>query len=151
MQCRLNPNMKEVVIKVVKLLDARIIYPIFNSKQASPTQVVPKKLGMTIVPNGTGEFVPTLKTTGWKVCIDYKKLNSMTRKDHFLFPFIEKNLERLAGLSFYYFLDDNSRYNQIPVYLDDKEKMTFTCPFGIFAYRRMLSGLYNALPCSKGV
>jgi hypothetical protein len=64
-QRRLNPNMKEVVMKeVVKLLDAGIIYPISDSKWISPTQVVPKKSGLTVVENAVGELIPQRTTTG---------------------------------------------------------------------------------------
>jgi len=78
------------------------------------------------------------------VCIDYRKLNSVTRKDHFPLLFIDQILEKLAGQSFYCFLDGYSGYNQIPVYPKDQEKTTFTCPSGTFAYRRMPFGLCNA-------
>jgi len=51
-QRRLNPTMKEVVRKkVVKLLEAGMIYPIFDSQWVSPVQVVPKKDGMTVIKN----------------------------------------------------------------------------------------------------
>jgi hypothetical protein len=144
-QRRLNPNMKEVVMKeVVKLLDAGIIYPISDSKWISPTQVVPKKSGLTVVENAAGELVPQRTTTGWRVCIDYRKLNSHTRKDHFPLPFIDQILERLGGQSYYCFLDGYSGYNQVAVDPQDQEMMTFTCPFGTFAYRRMPFGLCNA-------
>lgn len=144
-QRRLNPNMKEVVMKeVVKLLDAGIIYPISDSKWVSPTQVVPKKSGITVVENSVGELIPQRTTTGWRVCIDYRKLNSHTRKDHFPLPFIDQILERLAGQSYYCFLDGYSGYNQVAVDPQDQEKTTFTCPFGTFAYRRIPFGLCNA-------
>lgn len=144
-QRRLNPNMKEVVMKeVVKLLDAGIIYPISDSKWVSPTQVVPKKSGITVVENSVGKLIPQRTTTGWRVCIDYRKLNSHTRKDHFPLPFIDQILERLAGQSYYCFLDGYSGYNQVAVDPQDQEKTTFTCPFGTFAYRRMPFGLCNA-------
>ncbi|KAL9339086.1 hypothetical protein Peur_068101 [Populus x canadensis] len=72
MQRRLNPNMKEVVRgEVLKLLDAGVIYPIANSKWVSPTQVVPKKSGVTVVKNENNELVPTRIQTGWRMCIDY--------------------------------------------------------------------------------
>ncbi|CAL2239192.1 unnamed protein product [Prunus armeniaca] len=97
-QRRLNPTMKEVVQKeVLKLWDAGIICPIFDSKWVSPTQVVPKKLGVTVVENDNGEMVPTRITTGSRMCIDYRKLNSITRKDHFPLPFLDQILERVAG------------------------------------------------------
>ena len=126
------------------LLDAGIIYPISDSQWVSPVQVVPKKSGITVVKNNEGELIPIRQTTGWRVCIDYRKLNSVTRKDHFSLPFIDQILEKLAGQSFYCFLDGYSGYNQIPIYPEDQEKMTCTCPSGTFAYRRMPSGLCNA-------
>ena len=82
--------------------------------------------------------------TGWRVCIDYRKLNSATRKDHFPLPFIDQMLERIAGHAFYYFLDGYSGYNQIAITPEDHEKTIFTCPYGTFAYRRMPFGLRNA-------
>nr|XP_028964733.1 LOW QUALITY PROTEIN: uncharacterized protein LOC103417773 [Malus domestica] len=145
-QRRLNPIMKEVVrVEVMKLLDAGIIYPISDSKWVSPTQVVPKKTGITVVKNDNNELVPTRMTTGWRMCVDYRKPNDSTRKDHFPLPFIDQMLERLAGHSFYCFLDGYSGYNQIPIAPEDQEKTMFTCPFGTFAYRRMPFGLCNAL------
>ncbi|BBN70423.1 transposable element gene [Prunus dulcis] len=144
-QRRLNPNMKEVVRKeVIKLLNVGIIYPISDSKWVSPVQVVPKKSGITVVKNEANELVPTRMTTGWRVCIDYRKLNTATSKDHFPLPFIDQMLERLAGHSHYCFLDGYSGYNQIAIAPEDQEKTTFTCPFGTFAYRRMPFGLCNA-------
>src|SRR2546430_14808438 len=144
-QRRLNPNMQEVVLKeILKLLEARIIYPISDSNWVSPIQVVPKKSGLTVTKNDAGELVPTRTQTGWRVCIDYRKLNEVTRKDHFPLPFIDQMLEKLAGNSYYCFLDGYSGYNQICIALEDQEKPTFTCPFGTFAYRRMPFGLCNA-------
>ncbi|KAG9442621.1 hypothetical protein H6P81_018475 [Aristolochia fimbriata] len=144
-QRRLNPTLQEVVKKeVVKLLDAGIMYPISDSKWVSPVQVVPKKGGMTVIKNADNELIPTRTVTGWRVCIDYRKLNSASRKDHFPLPFIDQMLERLAGNKFYCFLDGYSGYFQIPIALEDQEKTTFTCPYETFAYRRMPFGLCNA-------
>ena len=126
--------------EVVKLLDAGIIYPISDSSWVSPIQCVPKKGGMTVVENQDGKQIPTRVVTGWRVCIDYRKLNSAIRKDHFPLPFIDQMLERIAGHAYYYFLDGYSGYNQIAIALED----TFTCPYSTFAYRRMPFGLCNA-------
>ncbi|CAN6686583.1 unnamed protein product [Malus baccata var. baccata] len=143
-QRRLNPPMLEVVKKeVIKLLDCGVIYPISDSRWVSPVQVVPKKSGVTVVKNDEQELVPTRVVTGWRVCIDYRKLNAMTRKDHFPLPFLDQMLERLAGYKFYCFLDGYFGYNQIVIAPEDQEKTTFTCPFGTFAYRRMPFGLCN--------
>ena len=80
-QRRLNPHMQEVVrAEVLKLLQAGIIYPISDSPWVSPTQVVPKNSGITMVQNDKGEKVATCITSGWRVCIDYRKLNVVTRR-----------------------------------------------------------------------
>ncbi|GJQ94374.1 reverse transcriptase domain-containing protein [Tanacetum coccineum] len=84
------------------------------------------------------------RSIGWRVCIDYRKLNEATRKDHFPLPFMDQMLERLAGNQYYCFLDGFSGYFQIPIDPKDQEKTTFTCPYGTFAYRRMPFGLCNA-------
>ena len=144
-QRRLNPILKEVVKKeVLKLLDVGVIYPIADSKWVSPTQVVPKKSGVTMVTNENNELIPTRVTSGWRVCIDYRKLNAGTRKDHFPLPFVDQMLERVAGHEFYCFFDGYSGYNQIEIALEDQEKTIFTCPFGTFAFRNMPFGLCNA-------
>ncbi|GJW41248.1 reverse transcriptase domain-containing protein [Tanacetum coccineum] len=99
---------------------------------------------MTVITNDENELIPTRLVTGWRVCIDYRKLNEATRKDHFPLPFMDQMLERLAGNEYYCFLDGFSGYFQIPIDPKDQEKTTFTCPYGTFAYRRMPFGLCNA-------
>jgi len=82
--------MKEVVQKeIVKLLDVGIIHPISNSQWISPVQVDAKKYGITMVENNVGKLIPPRQTMEWRVCIDYIKLNSITRKDLFCLPFID--------------------------------------------------------------
>ncbi|RVW32849.1 Retrovirus-related Pol polyprotein from transposon 17.6 [Vitis vinifera] len=114
--------------EVLKLLDAGIIYPISDSSWVSPTQVVPKKSGITVMKNDEGELIPTRLTTGWRVCIDFRKLNAVTKKDHFPLPFLDQVLERVAGHDYHCFLDGYSGYFQIAIALEDQEKTTFTCP-----------------------
>ncbi|KAG7559383.1 Integrase catalytic core [Arabidopsis thaliana x Arabidopsis arenosa] len=144
-QRRLNPNLKEVVKKeILKLLDADVIYPISDSTWVSPVHCVPKKGGMTVVRNEKDELIPTRTITGHRMCIDYRKLNAASRKDHFPLPFIDQMLERLANHPYYCFLDGYSGFFQIPIHPNDQEKTTFTCPYGTFAYKRMPFGLCNA-------
>ena len=81
---------------------------------------------------------------GWRVCIDYRKLNTATKKDHFPLPFIDQMLDRLAGQHHFCFLDGYSGYNQIAIASEDQEKTTFTCPYGTFTFRRMPFRLCNA-------
>ncbi|GJZ27060.1 reverse transcriptase domain-containing protein [Tanacetum coccineum] len=136
-QRRVNPKIHDVIKKEVeKLLDAGLIYPISDSPWVSPVHCVPKKGGMTIVTNDENE--------GWRVCIDYRKLNEATRKDHFPLPFMDQMLERLARNELYCFLDGFSGYFQILIDPKDQENTTFTCPYGTFAYRCMPFGLCNA-------
>ncbi|GJX02004.1 reverse transcriptase domain-containing protein [Tanacetum coccineum] len=119
-QRRVNPKIHEVIkVEVIKLLDVGLIYPISDSHWVTPIHVVPKKEGMNVITNEDNELIPTRLVTGWRVCIDYQKLNDATRKDHFPLLFIDQMLEH-------------------------QEKTTFTCPYGTFAYRRMPFGLCNA-------
>nr|GEZ43873.1 reverse transcriptase domain-containing protein [Tanacetum cinerariifolium] len=118
-QRRVNPKIHDVIKKEVeKLLDAGLIYPISDSPWVSPIHCVPKKGGMTVIKNDENKLVPTRLITGWRVCIDYWKLNEATN-----------------GFSGYF---------QIPIDPKDQEKTTFTCPYGTFAYKRMPFGLCNA-------
>nr|GEY30166.1 hypothetical protein [Tanacetum cinerariifolium] len=117
-QIRVNPKIYDVIKKEVeKLLDAGLIYPIYDSQWVSPVHCVPKKGSFTVVENEKNELIPTRLVTEW---------------------------QRLAGNEFYFFLDGFSGYFQIPIDPRDQEKTTFTCPYGTFAYRRMPFGLCNA-------
>nr|GFB27170.1 reverse transcriptase domain-containing protein [Tanacetum cinerariifolium] len=166
----LNVNEKSALINVLKsrkkaiawkLTDIRGIDPKFYSHKillkedfspkvqskrgpwVSPVHCVPKKGGMTVIKNDENELVPTRLVTGWRVCIDYRKLNEATRKDHFPIPFMDQMLERLVGNEYYCFLDGFSGYFYIPIDPKDQVKTTFTCPYGTFAYKRMPFGLCN--------
>ena len=120
-QRRLNPNMKEVVKKeVLKLLDAGVIYLVSDSSWVSPVHVVPKKDGMTIVKNENNKLILTRIVTGWRMCIDYRKLNRAIRKDHFSLPFIDQMLERLAKHSYFCYLDVYSGFFQISIHPSDQ-------------------------------
>ena len=122
-QRRLNPVMKEVVRKeVLKWLNAGFIYAISDSPWVSPVHVVPKKGGFTVIRNERNELIPTRTVTGWRVCIDYGKLNTATKKDHFPLPFIDQMLDRLSGHPHFCFLDGYSGYNQIAIAPEDQEK-----------------------------
>ena len=137
--------MKEVVRKeVLQWLNAGFIYAISDSPWVSPVHVVPKKGGFTFIENVKNELIPTRTVTGWRVWIDYRKLNTATRKDHYPLPFIDQMLYRLARHSHYYFLDGYFSYNQIKIAPEDQEKSTFTCPYDTFAFRRIPFGLCNA-------
>ena len=144
-QRRLNPVMKDVLRKeVLKWLNARFIYAISDSPWVSPVHVVPKKGGFTVIRNKRNELIPTRTVTGWRVCIDYRKLNNATRKYHFPLLFIDQMLDRLAGHLHFCFLDGYSGYNQIAIAPEEQEKTKFTCPYGTFSFRRMPIGLCNA-------
>ena len=108
-QRKLNLVMKDVVRKeVLKWLNAGFIYVISNSPWVSLVHVVPKKDGFIVIRNERNELIPTRTVTVWKVCIDYRKLNTVTRKYHFPLPFIDQMLDRLAGHPHLCFLDGYS-------------------------------------------
>ncbi|GKB60673.1 reverse transcriptase domain-containing protein [Tanacetum coccineum] len=101
-QRRVNLKIHEVIKKeVIKLFDAGLIYPISDSPWVNVVHCVPKKGGMTVVKNKDNELIHIRLVTGWRVCIDYRKLNDATRKDHFPLPFIDRMLERLTRNEYY--------------------------------------------------
>nr|GFB74710.1 reverse transcriptase domain-containing protein [Tanacetum cinerariifolium] len=117
-----NQSFKEDEPSEVKLKEL----PPHLDPWVSPIHCVPKKGGITVIKNDENELVPTRLVTGWRVCIDYRKLNEATRKDHFPLPFMFQMLERLAGNDYYCFLDGFSGYFQILIDPKDQEKTTFT-------------------------
>jgi hypothetical protein len=144
-QRRLIPKMKEVVRnEVLKLLDAGIIYPIADSRWVSHVHCVPKKGGINVVPNENNELIPQRVVVGYMMCIDFRKVNQVTKKDRYPLPFIYQMLERLSKKTHVCFLDGYSGFSQIAVKKPDQEKTTFTCAYGTYAYRRMPFSLCNA-------
>ena len=65
--------------------------------------MVPKKGGFTIIKNERNELIPTRDVIGWRVCIDYRKLNITTKKDHYPLPFIDQMLDKLGGHPYFFF------------------------------------------------
>ena len=80
-QRRLNPKVWEAVKKeILKWLNAEIIYPISDSQWVSPVHVVPKKAVIMVTTNKKGEEIQTPRPKKWRVCIDYRKLSSATKR-----------------------------------------------------------------------
>ena len=83
----------KVVVRneILKLLEAGIIYPIIaDSKWVSHVHCVPKKGGITVVPNDKNELIPQRIVTGCRMVNDFCQLNKTTRKDHYPVPFIDR-------------------------------------------------------------
>jgi hypothetical protein len=119
--------------EAIKLLDAGIIYPVPHSEWVSPVHCMPKKGGLTVVKNEKNDLMLQRTVTGWRMCIDYRKLNKAMKKDHFPLLFIDEMLERLANHAYFFFLDAYSGFMQIPIHPDDQHKTTFTYLYGTFA------------------
>ncbi|GJW15424.1 hypothetical protein Tco_0019557 [Tanacetum coccineum] len=129
--------MQEVVKKeIVKLLDTGIIYPIANSPWVSPIHCVPKKGGISVVKNEKDELVLTRTVTGWRVCIDYLKLNEATAKDQCPLPFIDQ----LCMLAIFHEMIEES----VKVFMDD---------FSVFgnSFDSCLNNLDKMLQCTENV
>jgi hypothetical protein len=125
----MNPTLKDIVKEEIqKLLNVEFIYSISDSKRVSSLVVVPKKV--------TGK---------WRICVDFRELNKATLKDYCPLPFIDQVIDTLSGKKYFSFLDGYNGYNHILIAPEDQENTTFTCPWGIYAYRVLPFGLYNAL------
>src|SRR3954453_17541243 len=99
---------------------------------------------MTVVPNDKNELIPQRTIIGYRMCIDFRKLNKATRKDHYPRPFIDQILDRLSINTPSCYLDGYFGFSQSHVNSLDKEKTTFTCAYGTYAYMRMPFGFCNA-------
>lgn len=105
--------------KIIKQLNAGVIYPISDSNLVSHVHVVPKKGVVKVVKNDKDELIPMRTVTGNRMCIDYRKLNAAIMKDHLPLPFIDQLLERLANHQYYCFPDRHSGFFQISIHPDD--------------------------------
>nr|GEW81819.1 retrovirus-related Pol polyprotein from transposon 17.6 [Tanacetum cinerariifolium] len=149
-QRRLNPKIHDVIKQeVIKLLEAGLIYHIFDSPWVSPVHYVPKKGGFTVVENEDNELILTRLVTGLRVCIDYRKLNEATRKDYFPLSFMDQMLERLAGNQYYCFLDGTFQRCMMAIFHDMIEKTmeVFMDDFSVFgnSFQSCLSYLERML------
>lgn len=99
---------------------------------------------MTVARNENNELIPTRTVIGWRIFMDYPKLNDAIQKDHYLVPFIDQMLDRLSGQEYYCFLDGYSGYNQILIAPEDQQKTTFVCPYDTYAFKHMPFRLCNA-------
>ena len=93
---------------------------IADSRWVCPIHCVPKKSGITVVPNDKNKLIPQRIITSYRMVIDYRKLNKATRKDHYPLPFIGQMLERLSKHTHFCFLDGYSGFSQIPVSQPDQ-------------------------------
>ena len=109
-----------------RLLEGGFITQVTNTEWISPVVIVPKKGGK------------------WRICVNYKALNAVTRKDRQPLPFIDELLDEVAGHDVCSFFDGYSGYHQVAIHEEDVLKTTFTTPWGTFAYLRMPFGLCNA-------
>ncbi|KAK1662959.1 hypothetical protein QYE76_051118 [Lolium multiflorum] len=112
-------------------IDDKKIYPVIISSKlseieeerwVSPVHCVPKKGGMTVVPNDNDELIPQRIVVGYRMCIDFRKVNKVTKKDHYPLPFIDQMLERLSKNTHFCFLDGYSGFSQIALKLKIKRK-----------------------------
>ena len=123
----MNPQLQLLVrAELERLLQAGFIKHVEITDWVSPMVIVKKKNGKL------------------RVCVDYRKLNVCTQKDHFPLPFITLLLEEVGGHAKYTFMDGYAVYNQIAIALCDVHKTAFTTPWGTFVWVVMPFGLCNA-------
>jgi len=126
-QRRWNPRYTAMVKEELdKLLEARFIRSVETTEWVS-------------------HVVLTLKKNGkLRVCVNYKALNKVTKKDRYPLLFCEEILEEVARHEMYTFGDGYRGYHQVKIAPEDQLKTTFTTPWGTFCYTVMPFGLCNA-------
>ncbi|XP_017624648.1 uncharacterized protein LOC108468268 [Gossypium arboreum] len=137
----LKQHKRAIARSIVDIQGFSPSFYMYKIKLEDKVQCVPKKSGFIVVSNDKYELISTHISMGWRVCMDYRKLNVATRNDHFPLSFINQMLDRIAKRAYYYFVDDYSGYNQSTIALEDQEKKTFTYPFCTFVFRHMRFGL----------
>lgn len=125
---RLTPEKRAVLRAELDHMAQAGIIEESDSPWASPVVLVPKKDGSI------------------RVCIDYRKLNAITKPDRYPLPRIDDLLHDARSTKYMSTLDLRSGYWQIRVKPEDQEKTAFVTPFGMFQFRRMPFGLRNAPP-----
>jgi len=96
-----------------------------------------------VVTDVNNKLVPIRTVIGWRIWMDYQKLNKFTLKKYFCLSFIDQMLDMLVIHEYYCFLYGYSRYNQITIALKDQDKTIFTFVYGTFAFWRMSFGHCN--------
>ena len=118
-------------------------------KRAAATEEVQKMLEKDLVtPSKSAWSAPiTLvkkKDSTYRFCIDYRKLNEVTRKDCFPLPRTDDSLDALGGNTYFSVMDLSSGYWQVGVHVDDQEKTAFATADGLFNFKVMPYGLCNS-------
>ena len=119
-------EVREAVVKEIeKLTNAGIARP-STSPWASPVVLVRKKDG------------------GWRMCVDYRRLKTVTKFDCFPLPRLDEALDAFVGATVFSSLDLAMAYHPVPVRPTDVEKTAFITHVGLFEMAKMLFGLCNA-------
>ncbi|XP_069360781.1 uncharacterized protein [Maniola hyperantus] len=123
---RVTPIKKEMIrVEIDKMLEEDIIEEA-ESEWTSPVVLVPKKNGET------------------RFCVDYRKLNAVTRTDKYPLPLIDEIISSTKPNCVMSTIDLKSGYWQVEVAPEDRHKTAFVTPFGTFQFRRMPFGLKNS-------
>ena len=125
---RKSPEQRDLIeMQVQEMLDAAVIEP-SKSAWCSPVVLVEKK--------GTSKK---------RFCIDFRKLNALTKTETFPIPRIDDALDSLAGSKLFSTLDFNNAYWQLPLHHKSKEKTAFSTMSGNYQFSKMPFGLKNAV------
>ncbi|UYV65014.1 K02A2.6-like [Cordylochernes scorpioides] len=123
---RLPMTRRDEVAKLIEEMAEQDVIEPSSSPWASPVVLVKKKDGST------------------RFCVDYRRLNDLTKKDSYPLPRIDATLDTLSGSQWFSTLDLKSGYWQVSIHPEDREKTAFTTGNGLWQFKVMPFGLCNA-------
>ena len=109
---------------------------------------IEEMLEQDIIETSSSEWAASIvlvkKDGGLHLCVDYRRLNSVSKTDDYLMPRIDDMIDQLGSASFISTLDLTRGYWQVPVSDSDRHKTTFVTPFGLYQFKTMPFGLQGA-------
>src|SRR6266852_664716 len=139
----------EIILEEGKTAPFKKLYPLNNEELGALREYLSKNLDRGwIKTSSSSAGAPILfvkkKDNGLRLCVDYRGLNAITKKDRYPLPLIGEAIDRLQTAKYFTKLDIKDAYHNIRIKEGDEWKTAFRTRYGLFEYTVMPFGLTNA-------